>query len=140
MSTEPVPASAEQAREEAVGPELLISRLLRLGVVLSLSLVTVGMSLTFFHHPDYFLSVQALQRLTAPERGPHDLTSVLADAMNARGQAFVMVGLLVLMATPVLRVALSLLLFTRQRDRIFTGVTAGVLALLVLSFVLGAVH
>ena len=140
MSTEPVPALVEQAREEAAGPELLISRLLRLGVVLSLSLVTVGMSLTFFHHPDYFLSVQALQRLTAPERGPHDLTSVLADAMNARGQALVMVGLLVLMATPVLRVALSLLVFSRQRDRIFTGVTAGVLALLVLSFVLGAVH
>ena len=140
MSLESSQRVAHEEGDAAASPELLISNLLRLGVVLSLSLVTVGMSLTFFHHPDYFLSVQALQRLTAPERGPHDLTSVLADAMNARGQALVMVGLLVLMATPVLRVALSLLVFSRQRDRIFTGVTAGVLALLVLSFVLGAVH
>lgn len=125
------------APEEA-SPELLISTLLRLGVVLSLSLVSVGMLLTFFHHPDYFLSAQSLARLTAPEHGPHQLTGVLVDASNARGQAFVMVGLLVLMATPVLRVALSLLVFSRQRDRAFVTVTAGVLCLLLLSFVLGA--
>ena len=119
-------------------PELLISRLLRLGVVLSLTLVTAGMLMTFAHHPDYFLSAHALGRLTAPERGPHELTRVLADALNARGQGLVMVGLLVLMATPVLRVALSLLVFGRQRDRTFVTVTAGVLALLLLSFALGA--
>ncbi len=126
--------------EQDSGPELLISNLLRSGVVLSLTLVTAGMSLTFFHHPDYFSSGQALQRLTAPEHGPHELADVLAGAMNARGQAFVMMGLLVLMATPVLRVALSLLVFGRQRDRAFVTVTSAVLALLLLSFVWGGVE
>jgi uncharacterized membrane protein len=119
------------------GPELLISNVLRLGVGLSLALVTGGMLLTFVHHPDYFYSAQALQRLTAPERGPHGLAEVLGGVMNARGQAFVMVGLLVLMATPVLRVALSLLVFGRQKDRAFVTLTSVVLSLLVLSFLLG---
>jgi uncharacterized membrane protein len=137
-SVREAPDASEQAA--GVGPELLISQVLRSGVVLSLTLVTFGMLLTFFHHPDYFSSAQALQRLTAPERGPHDLTDVLVDVSNARGQAFVMVGLLVLMATPVLRVALSLLAFSRQRDRAYVAMTAGVLSLLLLSFLLGGVE
>lgn len=144
MSVEPVRpsprAASEPLEQDAASPELLISNLLRSGVVLSLTLVTFGISLTFFHHPDYFSSAQALQRLTSPERGPHDLSDVLADAMNARGQAFVMVGLLVLMATPVLRVALSLLVFSRQKDRAFVTVTSVVLGLLLLSFLLGSVE
>jgi uncharacterized membrane protein len=117
---------------------VLISNLLRLGVLLSLSLVTAGILLTFFHHPDYFSSAQSLERLTSPERGPHALSDVLGDVLSARGQALVMAGLLVLMATPVMRVALSLLVFGRQRDRAFVTVTSVVLALLLLSFVLGA--
>ncbi|QRN98835.1 DUF1634 domain-containing protein [Archangium violaceum] len=143
MSVEPFvshsPDTSDALARDA-GPEVLISNLLRAGVVVSLTLVTFGMSLTFFHHRDYFSSAQALQRLTAPERGPHALAEVLADAMNARGQAFVMVGLLVLMATPVLRVALSLLTFGRQRDRAFVTVTSVVLTLLLLSFLLGGVE
>jgi uncharacterized membrane protein len=139
-SSPPTGVSSEALEQDAASPELLISNLLRSGVVLSLTLVTLGMSLTFFHHPDYFSSAQALQRLTAPERGPHDLSDVLADVANARGQALVMVGLLVLMATPVLRVALSLLVFSRQRDRAFGTVTSVVLGLLLLSFLLGGVE
>jgi uncharacterized membrane protein len=140
VSGEPVLSSAGGA-PEAVGPELLISHLLRSGVVLSLTMVTLGMMLTFAHHPDYFSSVQALQHLTAPEHGrPHDLGEVLADVGHARGQAFVMVGLLVLMATPVLRVALSLLVFGRRRDRTYVAVTSVVLSLLLLSFLRGGME
>lgn len=124
--------------EAPVGPELLISHLLRSGVMLSLTLVTCGMLLTFLRHPDYFSSAQALPHLTAPASGPHDVGDVLAEAGRARGQAWVTVGLLVLMATPVLRVALSLLVFSRRRDRTYVAVTTGVLCLLLLSFLLGA--
>ena len=140
-TTHPSVDSTAGALEEGdASPELLISHLLRSGVVLSLTLVTFGMALTFFHHPAYFSSARALQRLTAPERGPHTLADVRAGVMNARGQAFVMAGLLVLMATPVLRVALSLLVFGRQRDRAFVAVTSVVLSLLLLSFLTGGVE
>jgi uncharacterized membrane protein len=134
LSPVEVPDALERDEE---GPELLISQLLRSGVLLSLTLVTFGMALTFFHHPDYFSSAQALQRLTAPERGPDGLAEVLAGVRDARGQAFVMTGLLVLMATPVLRVALSLLVFGRKKDGTFVAVTAWVLGVLLLSFLLG---
>jgi uncharacterized membrane protein len=48
-----------------------------------------------------------------------------------------MAGLLLLIATPVLRVAVSILAFVYQRDRAFVAITSIVLALLLTSFVLG---
>ncbi len=133
-------ALRDGAEGSQLQPELLISDLLRYGVAASLSLVTLGTVVTFFRHPDYLVSTEALQRLTSPHPVPHTLRDVMEGALAARGRAFVMVGLLVMMAVPVMRVALSLLIFRQQKDRLYVGITAAVLAMLVLSFLLGAVH
>lgn len=133
----PAQAAAVAGEADVAGPELLISGLLRTGVLLSLAFVVSGMVLSFIHHPDYLSSAEALVRLTAPEHTARTLAEVIAGAAAVRGQAFVMVGLLLLIATPVLRVALSLVLFQRQGDRTFTRLTALVLGLLLLSFLLG---
>ncbi|WP_164001318.1 DUF1634 domain-containing protein [Pyxidicoccus caerfyrddinensis] len=137
---EQVVATALEVEAEPVPlvPELLISDLLRYGVLASLTLVTLGTLVTFLRHPDYLVSSEALQRLTAPHPVPHGLSDVVAGAMAARGQSFVMSGLLVMMAVPVMRVALSLLIFRQQRDTRYVAITTTVLALLVLSFILGA--
>jgi uncharacterized membrane protein len=137
MSVQPTVEAKATAPVVAGSPEILISYLLRYGVMVSLMLVLGGMVLTFFHHPDYFYSVEALQRLTAEGSRPHQLSDVMAGVMATRGQAIAMVGLLVMMVIPVARVALSLFIFRQQRDRVFVGVTSVVLALLVLSFLLG---
>jgi len=47
-------------------------------------------------------------------------------------------GLLVLIATPVTRVAVSIVAFIRMRDRRYVVITTVVLALLLLSFFLGS--
>jgi uncharacterized membrane protein len=135
-STEPKATTASLS-DATASPELLISALLRYGVLSSLALVALGMLLTFFHHPDYFSSAEALHRLTAPENAPHQLSDVTAGVMTAHGQAFVMVGLLVMMAIPVLRVAFSLRIFRLQRDWAFVALTSMVLVLLICSFILG---
>ncbi len=135
--TNPSKAAVAQPPEATTSPELLISNLLRYGVLSSLVLVALGMLLTFAHHPDYFSSGEALQRLTAPEHTPHQLGDVMEGVKTARGRAFVMMGLLVMMAIPVLRVAVSLHVFRLQRDRAFVTLTSVVLVLLMLSFLLG---
>lgn len=137
MSVQPPVETKAAAPSVSGSPELLISHLLRYGVMVSLMLVLCGMVLTFLHHPDYFSSVEALQRLTGQGNRPHQLSEVIAGVMATRGQAIAMVGLLVMMAIPVARVALSLLIFRQQREPVFVGVTSVVLALLVLSFLLG---
>ncbi len=120
--------------------ELLISNLLRTGVIASLSIVVIGSVLSFVHHPQYLSSPPALQRLTRPGAAfPHTLGQVLQSVREFRGQGIVAVGLLLLIATPVARVAVSIFAFVYQRDRTFVAITATVLILLLLSFLLGTV-
>jgi uncharacterized membrane protein len=139
VETVPVQAAQAHASAEpvAVSPELMISALLRYGVLTSLALVFVGTVLTFLHHPEYLGAPEVLDRLTSPPSGPHRLAEVVHDVMEVKGQAVVMVGLWVLMLIPVLRVALSLFVFRVQRDTAYARMTAFVLAMLVLAFALG---
>jgi uncharacterized membrane protein len=54
-----------------------------------------------------------------------------------RGQSIAMLGILLLIATPVVRVAISVVLFAAQRDRRYVLITAVVLALLLTSLMSG---
>ncbi len=118
--------------------ELFISTLLRVGVAASLTVVAVGTILSFMHHPEYVSAPSALAHLTQPGAAfPRTLSQVWAGLREGRGQAVVVVGVLLLIATPVLRVAASIVGFIYQRDRTYVVITSVVLALLLLSFWLG---
>jgi uncharacterized membrane protein len=70
-----------------------------------------------------------------PDR-PTQLNSVLGVlrfAIGGRGQGLIQLGVLLLIATPVARVAFSVYVFLRQRDRLYVVVTLVVLALLLFS-------
>lgn len=119
--------------------ELLISGLLRIGVVTSLAVVLTGMVISFVHHPEYVRSGEPLRRLTTPGGAafPRNVGEVWRGVKDGRGQAIVVVGLLLLIATPVMRVAVSVFAFVYERDPAFVVITTIVLILLLLSFALG---
>ncbi len=120
--------------------ELLISWLLVGGVALSMATVLLGLALMFLHHPQYLKSAADLQRLTAPGAAfPNTMGDVARGVVAGRGQAVVALGLLLLIATPILRVAVSLLGFALLRDRAYTVICAVVLIVLLISFLLGTV-
>jgi uncharacterized membrane protein len=67
---------------------------------------------------------------------PSDLCSVrgiVADVFSGSSRGVIQLGLLVLIATPVARVILSLIGFARQRDRLYVAVSLTVLVLLLYS-------
>lgn len=118
--------------------ELLISVLLRTGVLLSLAIVLTGTISTFAHHHEYLSSPQAREKLLSSEAEfPHSVRNVLIGVAHMQGGAIVMLGLLLLIATPVMRVAVSILGFVYEHDPMYVVVTSIVLILLLLSFVLG---
>jgi uncharacterized membrane protein len=122
----------------ALRMELVISYLLRGGVIVSVALITFGVVVMFVHHPVYWTSKTELDRLVTPGAAfPHTLTDVAASLRDFRGRGIVTLGLLALIATPVLRVAASVVLFAIQKDWTYTLITAVVLSLLVLALVLG---
>jgi uncharacterized membrane protein len=121
--------------------ELLISHVLRFGVAISLLVVIIGTALSFSRHPAYFSSKAEMHRLSGEDAVfPHTLGQVLKGTARGEGSATVMVGLVLLIATPVLRVAISIFAFAFQRDRIFVVITSIVFILLLVSFFLGKVE
>ena len=130
---------SELPQHEPQWVDTAISRLLRIGVVVSMAVVMIGLVFTFVHHPQYVRSKTELGRLTdAGAIYPHRLGDVAKQLRQGHGQAMVMLGLLLLIATPVARVAFSILAFAVGRDRLYITITTVVLLLLLLSFVIGA--
>jgi uncharacterized membrane protein len=133
--------SAERSERPGAGAvERLLSGLLRTGVVASLSVVVFGTIVTFVHHPGYLKLPPALKGFTqAGAPCPSTFREVAVGIGQFRGQAIVAAGLLLLIATPVLRVAVSMVAFACRKDRIFLAITLTVLLMMVLPFVLGRV-
>jgi uncharacterized membrane protein len=118
--------------------ELIISGVLRTGVLLSMAIILAGTLLTFVRHREYVSSPAELVRLSQPgEAVPQTLQDVLSGVRELRGQSIVAAGLLLLILTPVVRVATSILVFVAQSDRTYVLITSVVLLLLLLSFLLG---
>ncbi|HEY6139589.1 MAG TPA: DUF1634 domain-containing protein [Thermoanaerobaculia bacterium] len=118
--------------------ELFISTTLRIGVMLSVAVMLFGVIVTFVHHPDYFHSRPALGELTnSREIFANTTGAVLRGVRELRGQSIAMLGILLLIVTPVVRVAISVVLFAAQRDRRYVLITAVVLALLLTSLTSG---
>ena len=121
--------------------ETVISGVLRWGVALSLVLLGGGTLLFLFHSADFGPSggnAQDFSRLLAL-RPLKDYTWLwFVDGLTHwRGDVFVIPGLILLIATPVLRVFVSIIAFALEKDWVYTVITSLVLALLILSFVLG---
>jgi uncharacterized membrane protein len=133
------PSRSSQART-GEPLELLISRLLRGGVALSMLTVLIGVILMFAHHPEYLRSDADLKRLTTPGAAfPHALPDIIGGVRAGRGQATIAFGLLLLVATPILQVVAAIPAFIIQRDYIFAVISAIVCAALLCSFLLGKV-
>ncbi len=114
--------------------ENIIGNLLRSGVALAAGLVVVGAAAFLARHGGEVPSWHVF-------RGePSDLSSVggvLRGAATLRGREIIQLGLLVLIATPVARVAFAVFGFANEGDRKYVVVTLIVLSLLLCSLGIG---
>jgi uncharacterized membrane protein len=119
--------------------ERAISRVLRGGVVLSLLLVSTGTALSFLSKSGaYGRGPGEVARLTGSGGSFPRTTSWLIHGLaHLDGQAVVVLGLIVLILTPIVRVAVSIVAFAREGDRVYAFITTVVFLLLMLSFALG---
>jgi uncharacterized membrane protein len=121
--------------------EVCLGHLLRVGVGVSFVLLLGGVLLMLFHHSDYLTDPGAMTQLRTPgAASPAGFSTLIADLARLRGRAIMTVGLLVLIATPVARVAVSIVAFLIQRDWRFVCITASVLLVIALSAFLGRVR
>ena len=65
------------------------------------------------------------------------LSGILKNALALRGEGLIQLGIVLLVATPIARVAFSVFAFARQRDLLYVILTLIVLTLLLFSFIGG---
>ena len=126
--SEPTNAWSDQRIDQILG------NLLRTGVILASSVVILGAVFFLVKHGGEEVD------LTRFKGEPVDLTSVrgtVADALSGRRAGVIQLGVLLLIATPIARVAFSVFAFAVQRDRTYVTVTLIVLSILLYSLLAG---
>ena len=123
--------------EDYADLELSLSKLLATGVTLSAIITAIGI-LWFLitRHSGYPASALDMSAVH-PESVPHTFAQLMAGLRSGKPFAIVALGLLLLILTPVFRVATSILLFFQYRDYLYTVVCAFVLAMLLIGMAYG---
>lgn len=114
--------------------EQIIGGLLRGGVLLAAAVALAGGVFLWLRHGGETASFGTFRGESAEFRS---IASAVRGALALDSRAIVQLGLILLIATPVARVVLSLVAFLLQRDRLYVLITAIVLAVLVFSLVFG---
>jgi len=114
--------------------EAIIGNLLRAGVVLAAAITSIGGVIYLAHSGESVAHYRVFRGEPADLR---QVKGVLSDASSGDGLGIMQLGLLLLIATPVARVAFSLAAFAVQRDRLYVVVTLVVLGVLTFSVVGG---
>jgi uncharacterized membrane protein len=116
--------------------EVIIANLLRVGVIVSASIVLAGGLAFLARHG----STHASYRVFRGE--PTDLrefTGIARAALKLHGPGIIQLGLLFLIATPVARVAFAAFAFAVERDWLYVGISGFVLIVLLYSLLGSAV-
>lgn len=126
------PSSNQPTTPAAARMSAIIGWVLQGGVLLSAAVIVLGLLLELLQ-PNKF-APQKLQNF------PQTFDQVWAGLLVLRPQGVIALGLLLLIATPVMRVAVSVVAFAVERDRRFVVITLVVLLILLFSiFYVGAV-
>ena len=120
--------------EEEAGFREAIGLVLRYGVIASFALVALGSLLLFLEGQTGYYPIGTAEQLFDAQNGfLVGLSPLIQGVASAKPYAIIDLGLVVLLATPVMRVVISLFLFLDERRYAFVAITATVLAILLLS-------
>ena len=106
---------------------MLIIRTLRIGVAISAALILLGLTL--------FLS--GGQSGYPGESYPTQVAEIISGALALKPFAVISLGLVLLIMTPIMRVAASIGAFWLEKDWLYAGISTFVFTTLLISFIFG---
>jgi uncharacterized membrane protein len=112
--------------------EEIIGNLLRAGVLLSAFVVSCGGIIYLVRHGHSLADYRVFHGEPADFK---TLRGICGSAFKLNGRGIIQLGLLMLIATPVARVAFSVWGFAAEHDRMYVAFTLIVLAILLVSLV-----
>ncbi|BDZ30523.1 DUF1634 domain-containing protein [Lactiplantibacillus sp. WILCCON 0030] len=107
--------------------ELMIGQILRIGVVVSATVIVFGIILMLIQGGGgYPNGVQ-----------PTGFRTIFTGVLALRPFAVIMLGLFLLILTPTLRVAVSIYAFAVEKDHLYVWITTAVLIILIIASIIG---
>jgi Predicted membrane protein len=111
-----------------------ISLALRVGVLLSAAIILIGVALVFVHQGSNGFS---LSQIATPNSRVNSSifqpSEVMEGLSKLNGLDYVYLGLMVLIATPIIRVVLGIAQFVKEGNKLYTIITVIVLFNLMLA-------
>ena len=129
----PVPSEAVREHEEHA-IERFIGNLLRVCVIATVAIVNVGAALFL---PGSYQVIPTYSKFIGEGQAFRSVTGILGAAIHGDGRAIVQAGMLLLILTPILRVAFSAFAFLYEKDYLYVLLTLIVLGLLLFSLLSG---
>ncbi len=112
--------------------EVFLSLLLRMGVILASVVVLIGGTIFLLRHGGELPDYRTFRGQPAELR---HISKIYNYALTLHGRGLIQMGLLLLVATPIVRVMFSVFAFARERDRTYVGITLIVLSVLLYSLI-----
>jgi uncharacterized membrane protein len=110
--------------------ENILGNLLRAGVLVSALVVSIGGVIYLLRHGRSPMDFRVFRSEPADLR---DVRGIISDTVALRGRGIIQLGLLLLIATPVTRVAFSIFGFAEEHDRMYVVFTLIVFSILLYS-------
>jgi uncharacterized membrane protein len=114
--------------------QLLLGRVLRAGTVISISVVFLGGIIYLYNHGH---SIADYRKFTGIPGFLQHADSLFNGAFDFKGQAIIQLGIMLLIATPILRVTISAIGFVLEKDYMYLGISLLVLFIIFMSTISG---
>jgi uncharacterized membrane protein len=110
--------------------EIIISKSLKIGVLASAIVILIG----------FLMFLITGRSGYAGSAYPTALAEIFKGLVLLKPYAIILTGLFILILTPVFRVGVSVIVFLKEKDYLYVGITILVFAILIISFLLGKVE
>ena len=120
-------AQDEIKQAEMQKVEIMIGKVMQIGVMIAAAFMIVGILLLFVSGKSGYVG----------NSHPYDFSSILLGIVQLKSYAIIMGGLFLLILTPVLRVVVSIYAFVVAGDKLYVWITTAVLIILVIAMVIG---
>ena len=117
--------------------ELIIGKLLRYCVIISCMITVIGGIIYIFQHRDVIPDYAPTAAFEGAPVYLRQLSTILPRIISFDGVAIIQLGVIVLVATPILRVVFSLFAFLYEKDYLYVAVTAIVLIIIIINMLFG---
>lgn len=106
---------------------IFVAKLLRIGVISASVIALIGGLMYLAKHggqtPEYHVFYGAPKDM-------RELPDILTGVLALKGRAIIQLGVVILLATPIIRIAFSVFAFAVERDRLYVFITLIVLAVI----------